>query len=346
MGAFYVMSAMGLFEMDGGSSVDPVYEISSPVFERITIQLDQNYYEGKEFVIEAKNFSAKNKYIQSAKLNEKELTNFWFRHEELAKGGKLELVMGPEPNKEWAVNSEYPLKEDVPVIVTTPYVSNSEKVFKTECSVNMVCDTKDAEIYYTLDGSEPTRNSSLFKGDVVVNKNTTVKMKAFKGNEASLTATAVFKKMGEIKKVSMNEVKPGLSYKYTHGIYRMVNDFLEVPPLKTGMVPIFTMEPREKEQFFSFDFEGYIDIKQAGEYTFYLATNDGGRMYVDDNMIINNDGLHPVVEVGKKVELQPGLHPISVKYFQEGGLNGLKVSYEGPGIEKQEIPSKVLFHKK
>ncbi len=346
MGAFYVMSAMGLFEMDGGSSVDPVYEISSPVFKKITIQLDQNYYEGKEFVIEAKNFSSENKYIQSAKLNGKELTNFWFSHDEFAKGGKLELVMGAEPNKEWAVNSEYPLKDDVPVIVTTPYVSNLEKVFKEECSVDMVCDTKGAKIHYTLDGSEPTQNSTLYENAFGVNKNTTIKMKAFKGDEASLTATAIFKKMGEIKKVSMNEVKPGLSYKYTQGIYRMVNDFLDVPPLKTGVVPNFTMDPREKEQFFSFDFEGYINIKQAGEYTFYLATNDGGRMYVDDNMIINNDGLHPVVEVAKKVELTSGLHPISVKYFQEGGLNGLKVSWEGPGVEKQEIPASVLFSKK
>ncbi len=346
MGAFYVMSAIGLFEMDGGASVDPFYEISSPIFKKITIQLDQDYFWGKEFVIEAKNFSQKNRYIQSAKLNGKELTNFWISHNDLAKGGKLELVMGPEPNKEWAVNSEYPKKSDVPVIVTTPYVANLEKVFKKECEVEMVCDTKGANIYYTLDGSDPTTKSALYKESFKVNKNTTIKMKAYKGGGASLTSQADFRKMGEIKKVKLSEVKPGLSYKYTQGIYRMVNDFLNVEPLKTGIVPFFTMEPKEKEQFFSFDFEGYINVPRDGEYTFYLATNDGGRMYVDNNMIINNDGLHPVVEVGKTVELKAGLHPISVKYFQEGGLNGLKVSWEGPGVEKQEIPATVLFHKK
>ena len=53
MGAWYVMSAMGLFQMDGGASADPVYELSGPLFEKITIQLDQDYYEGKEFIIEA-----------------------------------------------------------------------------------------------------------------------------------------------------------------------------------------------------------------------------------------------------------------------------------------------------
>ena len=50
--------------------------------------------------------------------------------------------------------------------------------------------------------------------------------------------------------------------------------------------------------------------------------------------------------MSKSVALKAGLHPISVKYFQEGGSNGLIVSWQGPGFEKQEIPAEVLFHKK
>ena len=101
MGAWYVMSAMGLFEMDGGASIDPIYEIGSPIFEKTTIQLDSNYYSGGTFVIEAKNTSFDNKYIQSAKLNGKKLEKPWFYHSELVAGGKLELKMGSKPNKNW-----------------------------------------------------------------------------------------------------------------------------------------------------------------------------------------------------------------------------------------------------
>jgi hypothetical protein len=53
-----------------------------------------------------------------------------------------------------------------------------------------------------------------------------------------------------------------------------------------------------------------------------------------------------MAEVNKPIALAAGLHPISVKYFQEGGRNGLLVSWQGPGFEKQEIPAAVLFHKK
>ena len=101
MGAWYVMSSMGLFEMDGGASIKPIYEIGSPQFEKVTINLDPKYYPGGTFEIEAKNVSEKNIYIQSAKLDGKTLNKPWFYHEELIDGGKLVLKMGDKPNKKW-----------------------------------------------------------------------------------------------------------------------------------------------------------------------------------------------------------------------------------------------------
>lgn len=346
MGSWYVMSAMGLFQMDGGSMVDPVYELAGPIFEKITIKLNQEYYEGAEFVIEAINSSSKNRYIQSATLNGEVLNDFWFRHSELVKGGTLVLEMGSEPNTAWAVNSDHPQVMDIEPIVTTPYITDTERTFKEEVSVQLACDTKGTEIYYTLDGSTPDKNSQLYKTAFEVKKTTTVKMKAYMGQQESLPSVVEIIKLGEIETILLKDVKPGLTYKYTHGIYRMVNDFLDVTPIKKGINPQFNLDPREKEQFFSFDYEGYINIPKEGEYTLYLATNDGGRLYIDGYMLLNNDGLHPVVEIDKTVALKAGLHPISVKYFQEGGRNGFNVSWKGPGIEKQEIPASVLFHKK
>lgn len=100
-GAWFVMSAIGLFEMNGGGSTKPIYEIGSPLFEKTIIQLDSSYYHGKIFIIEAKNVSDKNRYIQSATLNGKKLAKPWFYHSDLVKGGKLTLTMGRKPNKKW-----------------------------------------------------------------------------------------------------------------------------------------------------------------------------------------------------------------------------------------------------
>ena len=101
MGSWFVMSAMGLFETNGGACVKPFYEIGSPIFKEMTIHLDPAYYSGKTFVIQAEHVSDRNRYIQSASLNGKKLDRPWFYHDELVKGGKLILIMGDKPNKQW-----------------------------------------------------------------------------------------------------------------------------------------------------------------------------------------------------------------------------------------------------
>jgi len=121
MGAWFVMSAMGLFEMDGGTSLKPVYEIGSPLFEKITIHLDPDYYPGGTFVIEAKNVSDRNRYIQSARLNGQVLNRPWFYHETLVNGGTLQLKMGPKPNENWGSS-----EEDAPPSLST-LISKEEK---------------------------------------------------------------------------------------------------------------------------------------------------------------------------------------------------------------------------
>jgi len=103
MSAWLVMASLGIFQTDGGCSIDPVYEIASPLYEKAVIRLDNRYDRGKEFVIEAKNVSRNNKYVQSAELNGKPLNTFSFPASELLKGGSLVLVMGDKPNTNWGL---------------------------------------------------------------------------------------------------------------------------------------------------------------------------------------------------------------------------------------------------
>lgn len=101
MGALGVLMSIGLFEVDGGASVNPSYEITSPIFDKIKIHLDNDYYEGKVFIIETINNMAGNIYIQEAELNGEVLNKFWFSHKEFAKGGHLKIILGNNPNKKW-----------------------------------------------------------------------------------------------------------------------------------------------------------------------------------------------------------------------------------------------------
>lgn len=103
MSAWFVMASIGLFQVDGGCNAEPTYEIASPLYKEIVIDLGEKYGRGKKFIIEAKNTSRANKYVQSAILNEKTLNTFLFPAKELLKGGTLTLVMGDKPNKNWGL---------------------------------------------------------------------------------------------------------------------------------------------------------------------------------------------------------------------------------------------------
>jgi predicted alpha-1,2-mannosidase len=93
--AWYMFAAMGLYPVSPG---DSRYQINSPLFDRVTILLDPAYDQGETFVIEAVDNSASNIYIQSAELNGEPLDRPWITHEEITRGGKLTLQMGPDPS--------------------------------------------------------------------------------------------------------------------------------------------------------------------------------------------------------------------------------------------------------
>lgn len=103
MSAWFMMAAIGLFQVDGGCSIDPTYEIASPLYKKITIDLGNRFNRGKTFTIIAKDASRKNMYVQSAVLNGKKLNSPFFPASELLKGGELILQMGTEPNMHWGI---------------------------------------------------------------------------------------------------------------------------------------------------------------------------------------------------------------------------------------------------
>ncbi|MES2808440.1 MAG: GH92 family glycosyl hydrolase [Bacteroidota bacterium] len=107
MTSFVVFSQMGFYPVTPGS---PTYNIGSPCFPYVKM----NVGGGKFFEIKAKNASFANKYIQSAKLNGKVWDKPWFNHSDIANGGVLELVMGPQANKQWGVSSPPPSAAAMP----------------------------------------------------------------------------------------------------------------------------------------------------------------------------------------------------------------------------------------
>lgn len=133
-----------------------------------------------------------------------------------------------------------------------------------------------------------------------------------------------------------------LDYAYYEGDWNELPDFTTLTPVKTGTVANFSLTPRERSDYFAFTFEGLIKIPQAGSYTFYTASDDGSRLYINGVQVVYNDFLQGTTERSGKITLSEDIHHIKVTYFEKNGGESLEVSYEGPGLPQQPIPGSAI----
>lgn len=110
LGSWYVLAAMGLFDVQGGACSEPTYQLGSPEFDEITVHLSKFNTKGGTFRIRTKGNSADAMYVQNATFNGKPLDRCWLYRDEVFNGGELVLQMGTEPSDVWN-NSEPPVSE-------------------------------------------------------------------------------------------------------------------------------------------------------------------------------------------------------------------------------------------
>jgi hypothetical protein len=86
-------------------------------------------------------------------------------------------------------------------------------------------------------------------------------------------------------------------------------------------------------------YEGYVNVPSDGLYTFYTNSDDGSRLFIGDTLVVDNDGLHGMVERGGQIALRAGRHTTRVEFFENGGGAGLIVSYQSPTLSKRVVPA-------
>jgi len=95
-------------------------------------------------------------------------------------------------------------------------------------------------------------------------------------------------------------------------------------------------------EYWSARHSGIIHVPAAGNWTFYLRSDDGSKLWIDDVEIVDNQGHHSMREISGSVWLDSGEHTLRTEFFEHGGYAGLELKWEGPGVSKQTVPTNVL----
>ena len=228
----------------------------------------------------------------------------------------------------------------------TPFVSSNNTYFVDSTRLVLNCNIRNAEIRYTLDGSEPTQHSALYTKPILVNESGVLHMRSYaRDGLAGYVVSEPLKKVKFEKEGVSLPLSPGIRFTYHEGSFSRVSDMDRSKPAGTGLVMTFAIKPRDGVEEYGYVYEGYVLVPQDGVYTFYLESNDGSKMYLNDQELIDNDGPHGAIEKSGKMALKKGAYPLAVKYFQMGGAKTLQVRWEGPGMAKQELTAQALFHK-
>jgi len=233
-----------------------------------------------------------------------------------------------------------------PIIYDAPGISSSSTIFLDKLSVSISTKIQGAAIHYTVNGDEPSINSPITKGEVIINRSMTIKTKCFLGSKAiTETATAFFEKVKPAPAVDRQDFSRGLDYKVYDGSFDSLPNFSELKESANGTVKDFDISLRKGTDKFAYVFEGYINIPGDAIYKFYTSSDDGSQLFIDDKLIVDNDGLHGMLEKSGQAPLAKGRHKIKVLFFERSGGDDLDVQWQGPGFKKQPIPSSVLFRK-
>jgi len=136
----------------------------------------------------------------------------------------------------------------------------------------------------------------------------------------------------------------GVSYDYYEEQLPELPEFDRLTPKTSGNTDTFTLAVAERKNDFALRFRGIITVPKEGEYEFATKSDDGSRLFIDEEQVVENGGVHPEQERKGKINLTAGEHVIVVEYFDAGGQTALKALWKPPGAKKEEIPAKVLSH--
>lgn len=146
----------------------------------------------------------------------------------------------------------------------------------------------------------------------------------------------------------IENARQGVNYKYFEyeGKIKTVHKLEDISIsklVKEGTLKNFTLEPMQRDDFFGIEYNALIKIPKDAIYKFYTYTDDGSKLYINDQLVVDNDGSHNARRADGRIALKAGYHKIKVLYFESYMGESIEVGISARDIPEMVIPNDMLY---
>jgi len=207
-----------------------------------------------------------------------------------------------------------------------PHVMAPATIFEKETVVTLEAPFENIAIHYTTNGSEPTRNSQRYSKPFTLTGTAEVSARSYTADgRASRVKQVSFRKMAPLPAVKIRKTEPGLTMQYFEGDWKKLPDFTKLTPLKNAIVKQASLtETAHRADEFALVLEGYVEVATTGVQTFYLNSDDGSKLYIDNQLVVDHDGDHSAIKKTGQIILGAGKHRIRIEYLEVRGSQFLQ----------------------
>jgi alpha-L-fucosidase len=232
---------------------------------------------------------------------------------------------------------------EAPVVYRDPEIRAAVEQFVGALAVELACPSSQLQLRFTLDGSEPSAQSAAYESPLSLAATTTVRVRAFHaGRPVTRTIERTFRKVEPRPAIAADGAQPGLRMEQFAGTWDRLPDFSSLPMSVTQTVN--EIGPAVRTEFVGRRFSGLVRVASSELYEFALACDDGGKLWIDGELVIDNDGLHGMRERTGSIALATGHHALRIEWFNRSGGSELSVRMRPLGGDFQPLSSEALSH--
>ncbi len=248
---------------------------------------------------------------------------------------------------QFRMNHHYKLlhKKEINSFIQAPHGGVNRNFFFDEMELPLEVKLQDAEIRYTLDGSNPDVYSKIYTEPLLFKNTTTIKAQTFheSGLKSKIRSIECIK-ISPLVSDTISELSEGLKYKMVRGKFNCIENILFDEVTDCGILERIKLPDHFKEESYAMEVTGFIKIDKKATYTFFNYSIDPVQMTIGDHVIISQEGLNSRYERRGRIHLEEGLYPIKIVMVKNTPYASQQMSWCSNYFFQIPIKTENLFH--